>query len=159
MSHNDEVKKSSTTSSNEEAQQTPEPKRKKRATKTPKKIDQHWTAIRTYSQTHSRFRGMRRAMVEVLPYEPEKALTAAEVMVLIRQFGYDKPESTVHGQLHGLFRIDVVTDADTPDRPCRVSGNLKKSWRLLTDEERAELRAQRERDAAEFTLDDTDEAA
>lgn len=153
----------STTSSEEKAQQqSVERKRKKRASKVPKKIEQHWTAIRTYSETHTRFRGMRRAIVECLPYEPAKALTAAEVRVSIRQFGFDSPESTVHGQLHGLFKIDVVTDADTPDRPCRVSGNPKKTWRLLTDEERDELRAQRELDAAQVIVgifNDDDEAA
>jgi Fe2+ or Zn2+ uptake regulation protein len=123
-------------------------KQKKRASKTPKRIDQCWTAVATYYGTEANlsFKGMRGAIVEILQ-QVNESLTAAEVMVYLRRFGFDKPESTVHGQLHALFHLDIVSDKDTPDRRCRYSSRVKKTWRLLTPVERNQIIAQRKHDA------------
>ena len=81
-------------------------------------------------------RGMRKVLVEVME---GRSLTAAEIRwELRRATGVDVPESTINGQLHSLFHSGHVTDDDTEDRPCRITGRLKKTWRLSEREEAEE---------------------
>jgi hypothetical protein len=76
---------------------------------------------------------MRKVRVEVME---GRSLTAAEIRwELRRATGVDVPESTINGQLHSLFHSGHVTDHDTEDRPCRITGRLKKTWRLTTAED------------------------
>lgn len=111
---------------------TPRHSRKRRARVEPRHADQHHAAIATYRDpdVQRKFNGMRGDIVEVMLTGTN--FTAAEVRDLVRQgFGHDSPESTVYAQIHALFHLGVVTDHDTPDRECRISGRFKKTWRLL----------------------------
>jgi hypothetical protein len=76
---------------------------------------------------------MRKVIVEV---REGRSMTAAEIRwALRRATGKDVPESTINGQLHSLFHSGHVTDHDTEDRPCRITGRLKKTWRLSDPEQ------------------------
>jgi hypothetical protein len=62
-----------------------------------------------------------------------RSMTAAESRRKLRRAtGNDVPDSTIDGQLHRLFHSGDVTDHDTEDRPSRITGRLKKTWRLTT---------------------------
>jgi hypothetical protein len=97
-------------------------------------IDQAPTAIAVYhGEVKHEFKGMRRVIVDIIE---GRSLTAAEIRADVRvATGIDVPESTIFGQLHSLFHSGHVTDHDTEDRRCRITGRLKKTWRLSDPEE------------------------